>query len=211
MKLNCFARPPKFVTRMIMMILGVIVQGFGLSLLIQIDLGTDPWTSTFLGISKLIGLDFGTCHLLGAAFLFIFVFFADNGKIGFGTLGNMLLCGYVADFFKWIWELTGLSQFFANPIVAWCMVVPALFIFMTGCSAYLCADLGGAPYDVIPFILADRIKVIPFRFVRMAWDVLFVLLGFFLGGPIGVINILFAFCFGPLISWYQKKFAVFLR
>ena len=42
MKITCFARPPKFLNRMIMMLIGVFVQGVGLSLLIQINLGTDP-------------------------------------------------------------------------------------------------------------------------------------------------------------------------
>lgn len=42
MKMTCFARPPKFWTRLAMMITGVTVQGFGLSLLIRLALGTDP-------------------------------------------------------------------------------------------------------------------------------------------------------------------------
>ena len=37
MKITCFARPPKFLNRMIMMLIGVFVQGVGLSL--QICLG----------------------------------------------------------------------------------------------------------------------------------------------------------------------------
>ena len=211
MKLNCFSRPPKFPTRFIMMILGVLVQGFGLSLLIQIDLGTDPWTSTFLGVSNLTGIGFGTCHLIGSLVLFLVVFFSDNSKIGFGTLGNMICCGYVADFFRWAWENSGISTFFENPVVCWCMLIPALFIFMTGCSAYLCADLGGSPYDVMPFIISNRLPKIPFRFVRIGWDTSFLIIGFLASGPVGIVNILFAFCFGPVISWYQKKFAVFLR
>ena len=31
MKITCFARPPKFLNRMIMMLIGVFVQGIGLS------------------------------------------------------------------------------------------------------------------------------------------------------------------------------------
>lgn len=40
--LKCFARPPKFRNRMIMMLCGVVAQGMGLSLLRAINLGTDP-------------------------------------------------------------------------------------------------------------------------------------------------------------------------
>ena len=48
MKMTCFARPPKFWTRLAMMITGVTVQGFGLSLLIRLALGTDPVSYTHL-------------------------------------------------------------------------------------------------------------------------------------------------------------------
>ena len=84
-------------------------------------------------------------------------------------------------------------------------------IFLSGASAYLCADLGGSPYDVLPFIIADRLKRIPFKTVRIAWDTAFLVLGFFLGGPIGIVTILIAFFLGPAISWFQKKLEVFLR
>ena len=42
MKKKCFERPPKFRNRMIMMLIGVVLQALGLSLLINIELGTDP-------------------------------------------------------------------------------------------------------------------------------------------------------------------------
>ena len=54
-KLNWFARPEKFRNRLIMVILGVLIQGFGLSWLIEIHFGiyagsnlpcrTDIWNS----------------------------------------------------------------------------------------------------------------------------------------------------------------------
>lgn len=103
MKITCFARPPKFLNRMIMMLIGVFVQGIGLSLLIQINLGTDPWTSFVLGVSKNLPFTYGTWQLICAAVLFLFVIFFDLSKIGFGTIGNMVCVGYIADLFGWIW------------------------------------------------------------------------------------------------------------
>ena len=211
MKITCFARPPKFLNRMIMMLIGVFVQGVGLSLLIQINLGTDPWTSFVLGISKELPLTYGTWQLVCAAVLFLFVIFSDLSKIGFGTIGNMVCVGYIADLFGWIWGKIFPAGFFDSPLACWLVLLPALLIFLSGASAYLCADLGGSPDDVLPFIIADRLKRIPFKTVRIAWDTAFLVLGFFLGGPIGIVTILIAFFLGPAISWFQKKLEVFLR
>lgn len=211
MKIACFARPPKFLNRMIMMLIGVFVQSVGLSLLIQINLGTDPWTSFVLGVSKELPFTYGTCQLVCAAVLFLFVIFSDLSKIGFGTIGNMVCVGYIADLFGWIWGKILPAGFFDSTLACWLVLLPALLIFLSGASAYLCADLGGSPYDVLPFILADRLKRIPFKAVRIAWDTAFLVLGFFLGGPIGIVTILIAFFLGPAISWFQKKLEVFLR
>ena len=211
MKITCFARPPKFLNRMIMMLIGVFVQGIGLSLLIQINLGTDPWTSFVLGISKNLPFTYGTWQLVCAAVLFLFVIFFDPSKIGFGTIGNMVCVGYIADLFGWIWGKILPTGFFDSPLACWLVLLPALLIFLSGASAYLCADLGGSPYDVLPFIIADRLKRIPFKAVRIAWDTAFLVLGLFLGGPIGIVTILIAFFLGPAISWFQKKLEVFLR
>ena len=52
-KLNWFARPEKFKNRLIMVILGVLIQGFGLSWLIEIHFGTDPCSAFLSDISPL--------------------------------------------------------------------------------------------------------------------------------------------------------------
>lgn len=211
MRINCFARPPKFLNRMIMMLIGVLVQGFGLSFLIQIDLGTDPWTSFVLGLSDKLSITYGNCQLICAVVLFIFVIIFDLGKIGFGTIGNMVLVGYIADFFNWVWSGVFPHGFLSSSPCCWLLLIPVLLVFLSGVSAYLCADLGGSPYDVIPFIISDRLSRVPFKAVRIGWDVTFLALGFILGGPIGIVTILIAFFLGPAISWFKSKLEAFIR
>lgn len=63
-KLNWFARPEKFRNRLIMVILGVLIQGFGLSWLIEIHFGTDPCSAFTQGVISHVGLTFGTAQLL---------------------------------------------------------------------------------------------------------------------------------------------------
>lgn len=211
MKLTCFARPPFFLRRLVMMLLGVFVQGFGLSFLIMIDWGTDPWTGFVIGLTKHFPISYGNCQLICAAVLFLVIIAFDMSKIGFGTIGNMVIVGYVADFFSGLWTRVIGEAFFDQILWSGLLLLPALAVFLAGASAYLSADLGGSPYDAVPFILSAHIKRIPFKFVRMGWDVSFLVLGFLLGGPIGVITILIAFFLGPAIAWFQKKLSVFFK
>ena len=76
---------------------------------------------------------------------------------------------------------------------------------------YLSAGLGASPYDGLPFIISERQKKLSFKTIRVLWDVAFMAGGFLLGGDVGIVTVLVAFCLGPIISWIQKKMEVFLK
>lgn len=192
------------------MILGVITQGLGLSLLLQIDLGTDPCSCLTLGVIRFLPVSFGTAQLLCHLITFTFVMLFDRSKIGFGTIGNMVFLGYISDFFTWIWNKVIPEGFFSQGYRNWICLLPALLIFVCGAAAYMTADLGMSPYDGLPFIISAHLPKVPFKLVRIIWDSSFMLAGFLLGGAVGIVTILVAFFLGPVIAWFQKKLAVFI-
>ncbi|GFH93741.1 hypothetical protein IMSAGC003_00269 [Lachnospiraceae bacterium] len=211
MKMTCFARPPKFWTRLAMMITGVTVQGFGLSLLIRLALGTDPCSCLTQGVINYLPISFGTAQLLCHLVTFVFVLRFDMSYIGFGTIGNMVFLGYISDFFGWIWDSVLPQGFFASQPVRWGLLVPVLIVFILGASTYMTAGLGSSPYDAMPFIISHKCKKIPFKAIRMIWDISFMAAGFALGGDVGIVTLGVAFFLGPVISFMQKKLAVLLK
>ncbi|WP_295743904.1 YitT family protein [uncultured Oscillibacter sp.] len=211
MKMTCFARPPKFWTRLAMMITGVTVQGFGLSLLIRLALGTDPCSCLTQGVINYLPISFGTAQLLCHLVTFVFVLRFDMSYIGFGTIGNMVFLGYISDFFGWIWDSVLPQGFFASQPVRWGLLVPVLIVFVLGASTYMTAGLGSSPYDAMPFIISHKCKKIPFKAIRMIWDISFMAAGFALGGDVGIVTLGVAFFLGPVISFMQKKLAVLLK
>lgn len=212
MKKKCFARPPKFRNRMIMMIVGVLLQGLGLSLLININLGTDPCSSLTQGVEKLLPfLSFGTCQLLCHLVTFIFVLRYDMSQIGFGTIGNMVCLGYISDFFRWVWSMLLPENFFEPRTTAYILLLPVLVIFCVGAATYMSAGLGSSPYDALPFIISERCNKLSFKAIRMLWDIAFMVGGFLLGGDVGIVTIAVAFFLGPVIAWIQRKVEVFIK
>jgi Predicted membrane protein len=211
MKLTCFARPSKFWTRLVMMIIGVTVQGFGLSLLIRLALGTDPCSCLTQGVINYVPISFGTAQLLCHLVTFVFVLRFDMSYIGFGTIGNMVFLGYIADFFGWIWDGVLPQGFFSSQAVRWGLLVPVLIVFILGAATYMTAGLGSSPYDAMPFIISHKCKKIPFKAIRMIWDISFMAAGFALGGDVGIVTLGVAFFLGPVISFMQKKLAVLLK
>ena len=205
-----FARQQPFLKRLILMILGVTVQGFGLSILRSINLGVDPCSCLTQGVANHIPMSFGTCQLLCHLVTFIFVIRYDMSYIGFGTVGNMCFLGYISDFFTWIWKLVLPTGFFATVSVRYCMLLPGLAGLLFGAAAYMCSGLGSSPYDAMPFIISNKTKKLSFRMVRMLWDIAFMAAGFALGGSVGIVTVAVAFFCGPIVAWMQKKLTKWL-
>lgn len=210
MKKKCFAIQPKMKQRVFLMSFGIFLIGFALSVLIKIDLGTDPCSCFALGVSRHIPLSFGTCQFLCHVIPFLLVLKYDRSKISYGTVVNMVFLGYIADFFQWIWDSILPSGFFEPVTVRYGLLLPALAVFICGAASYMCADIGMSPYDALPFILSDHITRFSFRTIRIAWDTAYLLAGFFLGGTVGIVTIAIAFFLGPVVGWFRKRLEVFL-
>lgn len=210
MKLTCFARPPKFRNRLLMVLIGVMLQGFGLSLLIRLNLGTDPCSCLTQGIIRHVDISFGTAQLLCHLVTFLFVIRFDMSLIGFGTIGNMVFLGYIADFWGWVWDKVLPADFFQHTGVRFGLLLPVLAVFILGASTYITAGLGTSPYDGLPFIIASHVKRLPFKAVRMLWDIGFMAVGFLLGGDVGIVTVAVAFFLGPVITWLGKKLKRFI-
>lgn len=190
-----------FAKRLITVILAVITMGFALSLLVLVDMGIDPCTSMNLAISAKIGWSLGNWQAFFNIILFIVVIFFGCSNIGFGTIANMFLVGYSLDFFSWVWSFLLPDSLFTSMPVRIAVLIPSLFIFILAAAIYMNVDLGTAPYDAIPFVIFTRLKAkIPFRLVRMGFDITVVIIGCCFGAKIGIVTILMAFLIGPAVT-----------
>lgn len=196
--------------RILIVLAAVIFMGFSLSFLIRLNFGTDPCSAMNLGLSRKLGISFGSWQVLFNALLFIFVILFDRSQIGWGTLANMLLVGYCADFFRWLFDFILPQNAFSTLGVRIVVLIPALLVFIVSAAVYMAVDLGSAPYDAVVFILASKLKKIPFRGVRMAWDITACIIGFLMGSTIGIVTVALAFLLGPVISWVKEKINVLL-
>lgn len=194
--------------KIIAVLIAVITMGFTLSLLVRVNMGTDPCTSLNLGVSKLLGLSLGNWQVLFNFILLLFVIRFDYTKIGFGTLANMILVGYALDFFSWVWNQVLPQDAFTSLPIRIVVLIPALTIFIFAAAVYMAVDLGTAPYDALPFILSNMQHKVPFRVVRIGWDVTAATIGYLLGSTLGVITVLMAFALGPVIAFVQKKIRI---
>lgn len=191
--------------RIIAMLVAVTVMGLGVSLFMLASMGCDPFSTLNQGISSRIGMSFGTWQAILNILLLIVILFLDRSMLGLGTLGNMFLVGFSADFFSPIWN----RLVDAQALSLWARLLLTLVgvaLMLVACSFYVTSNLGMAPYDCLSFIVPSKTKI-PFRWWRILCDVTSVVIGFFCGAPVGVGTLIMAFGTGPLLPLCNKYLA----
>jgi len=196
-----FGKPePK---KLILVVISVIMMGFGLSFLNQTNLGTDPYTVLNLGIASKIGLSLGNSQAIFNCLLLLVVFFFDKRQIGWGTIANMFLVGYSFDFFTWLNGLWIPDSIYSTMTGRILVMIPSLLVFILVAATYMAVQLGTSPYDAVPFIISTKLPKVPFRAIRILWDVLACVIGVLLDSKLGVVTIVMAFALGPVITWVK--------
>lgn len=194
-----------FFGRTVGVMIGIVLMGFSISWLVPCNFGTDSFTAMNLAISARIHLSFGTWQAALNIALFVIVLIFGRRYIGIGTFANMLLVGYICDFFTWIWGFVVPADFFAPLSTRILVAIPALAIFVVSAALYMDMDLGASPYDALPFILHKAIhEKIPFSVLRVIYDLVVICLGYCFGAPFAGVTLAMAFLLGPTVSLVGK-------
>lgn len=200
-----------FLKRLFMTMAGVIICSFSVGLFNVSAFGVDPFQcfaqGSHLLLSKYLG--YGTYYLAISLVMLVGIFIWDKHFIGIATFINMFVTGYVIEL-----SYRFLASVFpsAELVERFIMLLAALVIMCFGSALYYTADLGVSVYDAVSLILAKKkLKIndhiIPFKMIRVANDLVCVLLGTSFGKMPGIGTIITAFFMGPLITVFNQKVA----
>ena len=164
---------PNFGKRLAFMLPAVILMGVFVSILVEIGWGTDPASFMNLNIASALGWGLGNTEVLVYGLMLVFTIIFGAQMIGFGTLANMILIGYVVDLCRWIWRNIGFAAFIVDSSTPIRILIFAitLICFVIVAAIYINAQMGVAPYDAMPQIISDWIPKIPFFVIRILFDV----------------------------------------
>jgi uncharacterized protein len=172
--------------------LGLFFFGFGEGLLVVSGIGASPWNVLHQGIAINLDLSVGTIAFL-VSFLVLMLWFFLDQKIGLGTIINFIIIAIMIDVTIYFFEkpVTFFSQFL--------IVIAGILIIGFGTAIYLIANLGAGPRDGLMTGLQKKTNY-PIALVRACLEIIVVLLGWFLGGIVGIGTLLFAFGIGPSVA-----------
>jgi len=173
----------------------LFVNGFGIYLTIQANLGAAPWDVLNLGLSRSLGVLYGTASIsVSLTILLIDVLLRE--PIGIAMLIDAVVVGKSVDFFNRL----DIVQPCASPVTGVPVMLAGLVILAYTQFAYMAASLGCGPRDTLLVGLARRLSRVHIGAVSIALLSSATLIGWLLGGPVGVGTLICALATGPIMQ-----------
>lgn len=178
--------------RFLVLAIGLVIFGFGDGLLMQSNIGNGPWLVLAQGVSFHSPLSIGVATFV-ISVLILFLWIPLKEKIGFGTLANAVLIAASI-------QITVLFFPQQNSLIAGIVVaLVGILAVGIGTALYLTCGLGPGPRDGLMTGLHNATGIRVGR-IRLILEVLVCLLGYLLGGHLGLGTALFALLVGQSIA-----------
>jgi uncharacterized membrane protein YczE len=186
---------------------GLALFGVGEGLLVQSRWGATPWTVFAQGISRHAHISIGW-STAAISCVVMLAWFPLRERPGFGTVANLVVIA-------WVLDLTASTV--SAPSTAWLkalFVVGAVVVIGIGSALYLTTGLGPGPRDGLMTSLHRRFGI-SVVYVRLTLEIAVLVVGWLLGGTVGVGTAFFAatigFSIGANLQILDRVLAVVRR
>ncbi|MED4801481.1 YitT family protein [Bacillus atrophaeus] len=175
-------------------VLGILILTLGISFTIQSDLGTSPFDSVVVGLSKNVGLTVGSWEVIIAFILICCNSFLKRQRPEILGLLTAFITGIGID--MWLFLLHNLltPDLWYSKVI--CFGI-GLVVIGLGTATYLHTNFAPIPVDRLTLIIKELTRTNIF-FSRTFIYLLFLIVAIILNGPIGV-GTLLTVCLGGLI------------
>ena len=185
----------KIVLQWLQIAAGLLVFAFGVHLTIFANIGLAPWDCLGMGIAKHTPLNYGlsmTCM----AVVIVMIDLLLGERIGFGTIIDALLTGNFVQMFNDLNPLPLNTNLFAGIGI---MLAGVVFMAL-GMWIYMKGGQGCGPRDALLVGLGKRVPKLPIGLVEILLWAVVLLVGWLLGGPVGIGTLISTFGAGLVMQ-----------
>ena len=190
-----------FVRDFLVIQVGFLLYGLALTLIIRADLGTSTWLVFEIALADIFRITIGTMTVI-VGFSVLILALLMREQVGWGTLGNILSIGPWLDLCLWL-----IPTVKGNLFIQILFFLAGILVQGIATAVYIGVDAGAGPRDSL-MLAIHRVTGASIRLARGIIEVIVVLAGWLLGGPLGVGTVVFALLIGPSVQWAFKVFKV---
>jgi uncharacterized membrane protein YczE len=186
--------------RIVQLLVGLFLYGIAIAMMVRAGIGVSPWDVLAQGLSIKTGLPFGLItNLVGLVVLLFWI--PLRQRPGLGTILNVLLIGPAAQLGLGI--IPQQTELWAQVL----LFTGGLLLLAVATGLYIGPRMGPGPRDGLMTGLHGRTGW-PIWGVRTGIEVTVLIIGWLLGGNVGVGTLAFALLIGPLCSLTLPFFAI---
>ena len=165
-------------------------------LLYESELGLSPWDVLNQGISEHTALSFGTANIVVAVCVLV-VAWTLGARVGPGTIANAVFIGLFVDGLLAVSAIDALSD--SSLAARILFMFAGVVVIGLGTGFYIGAGMGAGPRDSLMLVVAHRTHT-RIGVARAAIEIAVTVVGFALGGTVGIGTLVFAFGIGPAVE-----------
>lgn len=184
----------EYLRRISLLLSGLLVSAVGITLMLQANIGLEPWSVLQQGMVLTFGITFGTASAIVGAAVIAIAFFCGE-SFGLGTLANIFICPIFIDILLYLNWIPTFDSFRAGLTA----LLSGMELLALGTWLYMKSALGSGPRDALMVVLARRTH----RTVgvcQAAVEMVTVFIGWRLGGQVGLGTIIAAVGVGSLFN-----------
>lgn len=183
-----------YIRRLLWLVIGMVVSSVGITMMLQANIGLEPWSVLQQGMAQSLGISYGTASMIvGAAAILAAVLCGES--FGFGTILNIILCAVFIDGLLWL-NWIPLIHSLPSGIL---MLLGGLELLVLGTWMYMKSALGAGPRDALMVALARKTGR-SVGLCRVSVEIIVIIAGFLLGGQVGIGTVISAVGLGSLFN-----------
>jgi len=175
--------------------LGLAIFALGNYMTIKANIGQSPWNAFTLGLTNYIPLTYGQMSIV-VSVIVVLTDLLLKEHIGVGTILDGILVGLCYD----VYDSMNLMPEIENFALGMVILVIGLVILAYSQYIYMATGLGCGPRDALMVGIGKRLRKLPIGGVSITISIVVALLGFLMGGSIGLGTIIFMFCSGIIMQ-----------
>jgi uncharacterized membrane protein YczE len=190
------------VFRYIGVLFGLLFLSIGASFFITANIGSEAITVFLQGIMFQTNSNFALAIIIANLFPVALLYaIKRNDLLSFGSFA-ILLIGPLID----LWLASGLLTTPTNFMIQIMFSVIGILSSGFGIALYIHANVGMSPFEALVVAISQKFSNIKFFLIKIIFDMLFLIVGFSLGGVVGIGTVISVLAFGPVINSYLFAF-----
>lgn len=175
---------------------GLAIIGLGIALMLRgRQFGLSSWDVLHYGLQKQLGLTIGLWSIIMGILIVLVTVIFDRRWPKTGVYINMLMIGTFTDIFNYLLpSVTGLMP----QIIVYCI---GFLVLSFGIAFYITPELGAGPRDTFMLLLIERTPM-DLKTARTLMEVIVLIIGYLLGGPVGIGTIVVTLLLGTCIQMW---------